>query len=76
MEWEWNRSRDGMGMEWEGGLTGLDPSHLTPSQRAGVTGHSPAVAVGGDSTIARSGLGRARASSLARSSATPSEIAL
>ena len=38
MEWEWNRSRDGMGMEWQGGLTGLDPSHLPPSQRAGVTG--------------------------------------
>ena len=28
MEWEWNRSRDGMGMEWQGGPTGLDPSHL------------------------------------------------
>ena len=38
MEWEWNRSRDGMGMEWEGGPTGLGPSHLPPSQRAGVTG--------------------------------------
>ena len=43
MEWEWNLSRDGMGMEtlgmeWEGGPTGLDPSHLPPSQRAGVTG--------------------------------------
>ena len=76
MEWEWNRSRDGMGMEWQGGPTGLDPSHLSPSQRAGVTGSFQRVAVGGDSTIARSGLCRARASSLARSSATPPEIAL
>ena len=33
MEWEWNRSRDGMGMEWEGGPTGLDPSHLTLSSK-------------------------------------------
>ena len=38
MEWEWNRARDGMGVEWQGGLTGLAPPHPAPSQRAGVAG--------------------------------------
>ena len=31
-------SRSGMGVEWQGGLTGLDPPHPAPSQRAGVAG--------------------------------------
>ena len=38
MEWECNRARDGMGVEWQGGLTGLAPPHPATSQRAGVAG--------------------------------------
>ena len=85
MEWEWNRAWDGMGMESLSGWNGngmarwshwSGPVPPTRLSKVRCNRHSPAVAVGGDSTIARSGLCRARASSLARSSATPPEVAL
>ena len=84
MEWEWNRAWDGMGMEslgmeweWNGIVVSLAWTRLTYPPLKGQVRQatSPAVAVGGNSTIARSGLCRARASSPARSSATPPEIA-
>ena len=85
MEWEWNRAWDGMGMEslgmeweWNGKVVSLvwTRPHLSPLSKGRCDRLVPAVAVGGDRTIARSGLCRARASSPARSSAIPPEIAL
>ena len=85
MEWEWNRPWDGMGMGslsgWNGNGMGRwshwpGPVPPIPLSKGRCNRLVPAVAVGGDSTIVRSGLCRARASSPARSSATPPEIAL
>ena len=79
-EWEWDRGWDGMGwdgMGWDGGLTVVDLPHPASTlPRAGAAGHSPAAGVGGDVSIACTGLRRARASRNARAPVAPPEIAL